>query len=133
MRKSVERRLRVSDNLRVCCKLMGDSLRTTYQLRVSESRKCFQLERQFRDTSSEHRTPEHDTQSTHIAHHHRDSTCTTTITDDELINDDGERMEKVRARRRQSNPCKIWKQNASNDRRGTETINERELRKIRGL
>ena len=37
------------------------------------------------------------------------------------------------ARRRQSNPCKIWKQNVSNDRRGTETINERELRKIRGL
>ena len=62
--------------------------------RVSESRKCFQLGTQFRDTSSEHRTPEHDTQSTHIAHHHRDSTCTTTITDDELINDDGGKMEK---------------------------------------
>ena len=53
---------------------------------VSESRKCFQLRTQFRDTSSEH--------STHIEHHHRDSTCTTTITDDELINDDGGKMEK---------------------------------------
>ena len=62
--------------------------------RVSESRKCFQLGTQFRDTSSEHSTPEHDTQSTHIAHHHQDGTCTTTITDDELINDDGGKMEK---------------------------------------
>ena len=62
--------------------------------RVSESRKCFQLVTQFRDTSSEHSTPEHCTQSTHIEHYHRDSTCTTTITDDELINDDGCKMEK---------------------------------------
>ena len=34
--------------------------------RVSESRKCFQLGSQFRDTSSEHSTLEHGTQSTHI-------------------------------------------------------------------
>ena len=40
--------------------------------RVSESRKCFQLGTQFRDTSSEHSTHEHDTQSTHIEHHHQD-------------------------------------------------------------
>ena len=53
--------------------------------RVSESRKCFQLGTQFRDTSREHSTPEHDTQSTHIEYHHQDSTCATTITDDELI------------------------------------------------
>ena len=62
--------------------------------RVSESRKCFQLVTQFRDTSSEHSTSEHGTQSTHIEHHHRDSICTTTITDDELINHDGGKMEK---------------------------------------
>ena len=61
--------------------------------RVSESRKCFQLGTQFRDTSREHGTTVHDTQSTHIEHHHRDSTCTTVITDDELINDDGDKME----------------------------------------
>ena len=62
--------------------------------RVSESRKCFQLETQFRDTSREHSTPVHGTQSIHIEHNHRDSTCTSMITDDELINDDGGRMEK---------------------------------------
>ena len=61
--------------------------------RVSESRKCFQLGTQFRDTSREHSTTVHDTQSTQIEHHHRDSTCTTVITDDELINDDGDKME----------------------------------------
>ena len=61
--------------------------------RVSESRKCFQLQTQFRDTSREHSTPVHDTQSTHIEHHQRDSTCTTVITDDELINDDEGKME----------------------------------------
>ena len=49
---------------------------------------------QFRDTSSEHSTPEHGTQSTHIEYHHRDSTCTTTITDDELTNDDGVRWKR---------------------------------------
>ena len=101
--------------------------------RVSESRKCFQLGTQFRDTSREHSTPVHDTQSTHIEHHHRDSTCTTVITDDELINDDGGKMEKGEARGRQSNPCKIWKQNARNNREGTETTDGRELRKVRGL
>ena len=63
--------------------------------RVSESHKCLQLWTQFRDTSREHSTPVHDTQSTHIEHHHRDNTCTTVITDDELINDDGDKMEEV--------------------------------------
>ena len=61
--------------------------------RVSESRKCFQLGTQFRDTSREHSTPVDDTQSTRIEHHQRDSTCTTVITDDELINDDEGKME----------------------------------------
>ena len=61
--------------------------------RVSGSRKCFQLETQFRDTSREYSTPVQDTQSTHIEHHQRDSTCTTVITDDELINDDEGKME----------------------------------------
>ena len=60
---------------------------------VSESRKCFQLGAQFRDTSREHSTPVQDTQSINIEHHHRDGTCTTVITDDELINDDGDKME----------------------------------------
>ena len=63
--------------------------------RVSESRKCFQLVTQFRDTSREHSTPVQDTQSTHIEHHQRNSTCTTVITDDELINDDEGKMEEV--------------------------------------
>ena len=63
--------------------------------RVSESRKCFQLGTQFRDTSREHSTPVQDTQSTHIEHHQRNSTCTTVITDDELINDDECKMEEV--------------------------------------
>ena len=58
--------------------------------RVSESRKCFQLETQFRDTSREHSATVHDTQGTHIEHRHRDSTCTTVITDDELTNDVGD-------------------------------------------
>ena len=56
--------------------------------RLENDGKCFQLGTQFRDTSREHSTPVHDTQSTHIDHHQRDSTCTTVITDDELINDD---------------------------------------------
>ena len=60
--------------------------------RVSESRRCFQLGTQFRDTSREHSTPVQDTQSTHIDHHQRDSTYTTMITDDKLINDDGDNM-----------------------------------------
>ena len=54
--------------------------------RVSESRKCFQLVTQFRDTSREHSTTVHDTQGTHIEHHHRDSICT---------NDVGDKMEEV--------------------------------------
>ena len=54
----------------------------------------FSIGTQFRDTPSEHSTPEHGTQSTHIVHRHRDSTYTTTVTDDELINDDGGKMEK---------------------------------------
>ena len=41
--------------------------------RVSESQKCFQLGTQFRDTSSEHSTHEHDTRSTCIEHHHQDN------------------------------------------------------------
>ena len=61
--------------------------------RVSESQKCFQFGTQFRDTSREHSTSVHDTQSTHMEHHQRDSTCTTVITDDELINDDEGKME----------------------------------------
>ena len=97
--------------------------------RVSESRTCFHLGTQFRDTSREHSTLVHGTQSTHIEHHQQDSTCTTVITDDELINDDEDKMEEEE----QSNPCKIWKQNASNDRKGTQAANGRELRKVRGL
>ena len=58
---------------------------------VSESRKCLKLGTQFRDTSREHSTLVHDTQSTHLEHHHRDNTCTTVITDDELIIDDGDK------------------------------------------
>ena len=64
--------------------------------RVSESRKCFQFETQFRYTSSEHSTHEHGTQSTNIEHHYQDNMCTTTITDDELTNDDGCKMDKVK-------------------------------------
>ena len=62
--------------------------------RVSESRKCFQLGTQFRDTSSEDSTHEHDTQSTHVEHHHQDNMCTTTVTDEELTNDDEGKMGK---------------------------------------
>ena len=62
--------------------------------RVSESQKCFQLETQFRDTSSEHSTHEHDTRSTHIEHHHQDNMCITTMTDEQLIHDDEEKMRK---------------------------------------
>ena len=61
--------------------------------RVSESQKCFRLGTQFRDTSREHSTLVQDTQNTHIEHHQRNSTCTTVITDDELINDDEGKME----------------------------------------
>ena len=62
--------------------------------RVSESRKCFQLETQFRDTSSEHSTHEHDTRSTCIEHHHQDSMRITTMNDEGLTNDDEDKMEK---------------------------------------
>ena len=58
--------------------------------RVSESRKCFQLGTEFRDTSRDHSTSDHDT---HVEHHHRSSTGTTMINDDKLINDDGDMME----------------------------------------
>ena len=61
--------------------------------RVSESWKCFQLGTQFRDTPREHSTPVQDTHNTHIEHHQRNSTCTTVITDDELIHDDEGKME----------------------------------------
>ena len=52
------------------------------------------------------------------------------MTDEQLINDDDG---KEKARRQQSNPCKTWKQNTSNDRERTETADGRELRKVRGL
>ena len=61
---------------------------------VSESQKCFQLGTQFQDTSSEHSTHEHDTRSTHIQHYHQDNMCITTMTDEELTNDDEDKMGK---------------------------------------
>ena len=61
---------------------------------VSESQKCFQLGTQFRDTSSEHSTHEHDTRSTHIEHHYQDNLCITTTTEEELTNDDEDKMGK---------------------------------------
>ena len=111
----------------VCVKLENDTAG-----RVSESQKCFQLGTQFRDTSSEHSTHKHDTRSTCIEHHHQDNMCITTTTDEELTNDDEDKMGKGGARRQQSNPCKIWKQNTSNDRERTGTANGRKLRKVRG-
>ena len=51
--------------------------------RVSESRKCFQLGTQFRDTSREHSTSVHDKQSTHIEHHHREKQEQEAVTNDE--------------------------------------------------
>ena len=62
---------------------------------VSESQKRFQLGTQFRDTSSEHSTHEHDIQSTHIEHHQKDNMCIATMTDEQLINDDEERENKA--------------------------------------
>ena len=95
--------------------------------RVSESRKCFQLGTQVRDTSREHSTPALDTRSTHIEHHHRDSTCATVITDDELINDDEGKMEEAeQGGDKAINPCKKWKPNASNDRKRAEAADGRE-------
>ena len=61
---------------------------------VSESQKCFQLGTQFRDTSSEHSTHEHDTRSTHIEHHYQDNMCITTMTEEELTDDDENKMGK---------------------------------------
>ena len=61
---------------------------------VSESQKRFQLRTQFRDTSSEHSTHEHDIQSTHTEQHHQDNMCIATMTDEQLINDDEETMGK---------------------------------------
>ena len=62
---------------------------------VSESQKCFQLGTQCRDSSSEHSTHEHDTRSTHIEHHHQDNMCITTMTDEELTNDEEGKMGKA--------------------------------------
>ena len=62
--------------------------------RVSESQKCFQLETQFPYTSSEHSTHEYDTRSTCIEHHHQDNMCITSMTDEELTNDDEDKMGK---------------------------------------
>ena len=96
---------------------------------ISESQKRFQLGTQFRGTSSEHSTHEHDIQSTHIEHHHQDNMCIATMTDEQLINDDEEKMRKGK---QQSSPCKIRKQNASNNRARTETTDRRKLGKVRG-
>ena len=52
------------------------------------------METQFRDTSSKHSTHEHDTRSTHIEHHHQDNMCITTMTGEQLTNDDVENMGK---------------------------------------
>ena len=93
---------------------------------VSESQKRFQSETQFRDTSSEHSTHEHDIQSAHIEHHHQDNMCIATMTDEQLINDDEEKMGKGK-QGGNSNPCKIRKQNASNSKARTETIDTRNL------
>ena len=54
----------------------------------------FSIGRQFRDTSSEHSTHEHDTRSTCIEHHHQDNMCSTTMTDEELTNDDEDKIGK---------------------------------------
>ena len=75
--------------LQACVKLENDNTG-----RVSESQKCFQLGTQFRDTSSEHSTHERDTRSTRIVHHHQDNMCITTMTDEELTNDDEDTMGK---------------------------------------
>ena len=61
---------------------------------VSESQKRFQLGTQFRDRSSEHSTHNHDIQSTHIEHHHQDNMCIAAMTNEQLINDDEEKMGK---------------------------------------
>ena len=84
-----------TSNLRQSAGMLDDEKQPENNVsgRVSESRKCFQLGTQFRDTSRELSTTVHDTQGTHIEHHHRDSTCTTVITDDELTNDVGDKME----------------------------------------
>ena len=101
--------------------------------RVSESRKCFQLGTQFRDTSREHSTPFHDTQSTHIEHHHRDSTCATVITDDELINDNGGKMEEGEQGDDRAIHARYGNRMQAITEKGTDTDNGRELRQVRSL
>ena len=101
--------------------------------RVSESRKCFQFGTQFRDTSREHSTPVQDTQSTHIEHHQRDSTCTTVITDDELINDDEGKMEEGEQGGDKAIHARYGNRMQAMTEKGAEGADGRELREIRGL
>ena len=73
LRKSLVRRLRVFDNLRVCCRLVRSSLRMTCQ-----------------DTADEHRnTHEHSMRNTCTEHRCRDNT-NVTVTTDERSNDDND-------------------------------------------
>ena len=110
-----------------CVKLENDTTG-----RVSESQICFQLGTQFRDTSSEHNTHEHDTRSTCIEHHHQDNMCITTMTDAELTNDDEVKMGKGEQGGSKAIHARYGNRIQSMTER-TETADGRELRKVRGL
>ena len=83
------------DSSRICRKL-ARSLGMMRQVESQRVRNVFNWGTQFRDASSEHSTHEHDIQSTHIEHHHQDNMCIATMTDEQLINDDEEKMGKVK-------------------------------------
>ena len=100
--------------------------------RVSESQNHFQLGTQFRDTLSEHNTHEHDTQSTHIEHHHQDNMCIATMTDEQLINDDEEKMGKGKQGGNKAIHARYGNRMQVNNRARTETIDRRKLGKVRG-
>ena len=95
---------------------------------VSESQKRFQLGTQFRDTSSQHSTHEHGIQSTHIEHHHQDNMCIATVTDEQLINDDEEKMGKGKPGGNKA----IHARYGNRMQARTETTERRKLGKVRG-
>ena len=98
---------------------------------VSESQKRFQLGTQFRDTSSEHSTHEHDIQSTHIDHHHQDNMCIATMADEQLINDE-EKMGKRKQGGNRAIHARYGNRMQAITEQELRTIDRRKLGKVRG-
>ena len=76
-----------------CCRLVRSGLRMTCQVESQRVENVFNCGHRFGTHQVNTALLKYGIQSTHIEHHQRDSTCTTVITDDELINGDEGKME----------------------------------------